>query len=201
MPRDLLADKALESMPQLSREPAAASPPPEEKKPNPYGTALVRVEDPFKKMMNSKIHPFSSLLNIEDLDDCDWLEHAAFDPIEAASREKVSQLHRLFSRNILHRSPIALMLHFCRILIISFFMRTSGIKGCADFHVWCHLIQLHRLCAQCALASPVTPCLQQHYQRNLVSCSRSIFYHCLALRSIEFEHTLSFVLLLCKLAL
>jgi hypothetical protein len=93
MPRDLLADKTLESMAQLSREPAAASPPPEEKKPNPYGTALVRVEDPLKKMTNSNIHPFSSLLNIEDLDECDWLEHAAFDSIEAASREKVSQLH------------------------------------------------------------------------------------------------------------
>ena len=92
MPRDLLADKTLESMPQLSREPAAASPPPE-KKANPYGTALVRVEDPFKKMTNNNIHPFSSLLSIDDLDDCDWLEHAAMDPIEAASREKVSQQH------------------------------------------------------------------------------------------------------------
>ncbi|KAL1605816.1 hypothetical protein SLS59_002935 [Nothophoma quercina] len=88
MPRDLLADKTLESMPQLSREPAAASPPPE-KKANPYGTALVRVEDPFKKMTNNNIHPFSSLLSIDDLDDCDWLEHAAMDPVEAASREKI----------------------------------------------------------------------------------------------------------------
>ncbi|KAH6611883.1 hypothetical protein C7974DRAFT_86306 [Boeremia exigua] len=89
MPRDLLADKALESMPQLSREPAAASPPPEKSKANPYGTSLVRVGDPFSKMTNSKIHPFSSLLSVDDLDDCDWLEHAAFDPIEAASREKI----------------------------------------------------------------------------------------------------------------
>lgn len=90
MPRDFHADKTLEAMPQLSREPAAASPPPEERKANPYGTSLVRVEDPFKKLAKEHIHPFSSLLNIDDLDECDWLEHAAFDPIEAASREKVS---------------------------------------------------------------------------------------------------------------
>ncbi|KAF3043818.1 hypothetical protein E8E12_010559 [Didymella heteroderae] len=89
MPRDLLADKTLESMPQLSREPAAKNPTPEKPKANPYGTSLVCVEDPFKKMDNKNIHPFSSLLNVEDLDDCDWLEHAAFDPIEAASREKI----------------------------------------------------------------------------------------------------------------
>ncbi|KAL1645945.1 hypothetical protein SLS61_008056 [Didymella pomorum] len=89
MPRDFLADKTLESMPQLSREPAAKSPPPEKPKANPYGTSLVRVEDPFKKMANKNIHPFSSLLSEEDLDDCDWLEHAAFDSIEAASREKI----------------------------------------------------------------------------------------------------------------
>ena len=89
MPRDLLADKALESMSQLSRKPAVASPP-EQSKSNPHGTSLVLVEDRFKNM--TKIHPFSSLLSVDDLDDCDWLEHAAFDPIEAASREKVSEL-------------------------------------------------------------------------------------------------------------
>jgi hypothetical protein len=55
---------------------------------------LVLVEDRFKKM--TEIHPFAQLLNRDDLDDCDWLEHAAFDPIEAASREKVSM------RKILH---------------------------------------------------------------------------------------------------
>lgn len=91
MPRDLLAEKTLESMPQLSREPAPVSPP---EKPNPYGTSLVLVEDRFKKMVN--VHPFSSLLSLDDLDDCDWLEHAAFDPIEAASREKVSQFQSMF---------------------------------------------------------------------------------------------------------
>lgn len=94
MPRDLLADKTLESMPQLSREPAVASPP-EQSQSNPQGTSLVLVEDRFKTM--TKIHPFSSLLSVDDLDDCDWLEHAAFDPIEAASREKVSELRLLLS--------------------------------------------------------------------------------------------------------
>lgn len=101
MPRDFLASETLSSMPQLSREPDAKSPPPEKSKANPYGTSLVRVEDPFKKMANKKIHPFSSLLNVDDLNDCDWLEHAAFDPIEAASREKVSERilpHSIFFR-------------------------------------------------------------------------------------------------------
>ncbi|KAL5113372.1 hypothetical protein ACEQ8H_008753 [Pleosporales sp. CAS-2024a] len=36
-----------------------------------------------------QVHPFSSLLSPHDLDDCDWLEHAAFDPVEAASRQKI----------------------------------------------------------------------------------------------------------------
>lgn len=98
MPRDLLADKTLESMPQLSREPAAASPSPEKKKANPYGTAMIRNEDFFNKKKKMDIHPFSSLLSVDDLDDCDWLEHAAFDSIEAASREKVSQPHPVFSQ-------------------------------------------------------------------------------------------------------
>lgn len=48
---------------------------------------FVIVEDHLKK---KSIHPFAQLLNREDLDDCDWLEHVAFDPVEAASREKVS---------------------------------------------------------------------------------------------------------------
>ena len=92
MPRDLLAEKSVEAMRQLSKEFAAANPPPKKRNANPYGTALVRVEDPFKKMDKKNIKPFSSLLNIDDLDDCDWLEHAAFDPIEAATREKVSDV-------------------------------------------------------------------------------------------------------------
>ncbi|KAH3951935.1 hypothetical protein HBI56_164700 [Parastagonospora nodorum] len=83
MPRDLLADrKTLDGMPQLSRE-SASSPPQESGSSN----SAVFVEQRFKKMKD--IHPFAQLLNYEDLDDCDWLEHAAFDSIEAASREKI----------------------------------------------------------------------------------------------------------------
>jgi hypothetical protein len=85
MPRDLLADrKTLDAMPQLSREPAT-SPPPQVSSPKAtsnQGALIVRKLE--------HIHPFAQLLNYEDLDDCDWLEHAAFDPIEAATREKVN---------------------------------------------------------------------------------------------------------------
>ncbi|KAH8706102.1 hypothetical protein GQ44DRAFT_763901 [Phaeosphaeriaceae sp. PMI808] len=52
----------------------------------PYRPAVL-IENRFQKMKD--IHPFAQLLNHEDLDDCDWLEHAAFDPIEAATREKI----------------------------------------------------------------------------------------------------------------
>ncbi|KAF1843517.1 acetyltransferase [Cucurbitaria berberidis CBS 394.84] len=87
MPRDLLADKkTLNEMPQLSREPAS-SPPPKDSSPTPLYSPTTFKEERFKKM--GKIHPFAQLLNVEDLDDCDWLEHAAFDPIEAATREKL----------------------------------------------------------------------------------------------------------------
>ena len=78
MPRDLLADRnTLDAMPQLSREPPAARPP-----------ASQQSQSRFQK--TPAIQPLSSLLSLADLDECDWLEHAAFDPIEAASREKVS---------------------------------------------------------------------------------------------------------------
>lgn len=84
MPRDLLADrKTLDGMPQLSRESASSLP-----QKSGSSKSAVFVEQRFKKMKD--IHPFAQLLNYEDLDDCDWLEHAAFDAIEAASREKVS---------------------------------------------------------------------------------------------------------------
>ncbi|PVI06278.1 acyl-CoA N-acyltransferase [Periconia macrospinosa] len=36
-----------------------------------------------------QLRPYCLLLNQTDLDDCDWLEHAAFDPNEAATREKL----------------------------------------------------------------------------------------------------------------
>lgn len=132
-------------MPQLSREPAAKSPPPEKPKANPYGTSLVRVEDPFKKMANKNIHPFSSLLSEEDLDDCDWLEHAAFDSIEAASREKVSEHFRHLSKAF-HLLPRSL-LSFLPVSAPSMVLRVvvAPHKRCAYVHVRCHLIQRYAL--------------------------------------------------------
>ena len=79
MPRDLLAEKdSVDELPQLARE---------ESSPVNFFSPTILKEERFKKM--GDIHPFSQLLSIEDLDDCDWLEHAAFDPNEAATREKV----------------------------------------------------------------------------------------------------------------
>jgi putative heme degradation protein len=97
MPRDLLADKkTLEAMPPLSKEPAADSPEDPNPMPSLYQVPTSFVEDRFKRMTD--LHPFASLLNQDDLDDCDWLEHAAFDDNEAASREKVrAMLHVHFS--------------------------------------------------------------------------------------------------------
>lgn len=87
MPRDLLADrKTLDDMSELSRE-SAHSPPPDNSSLVPHRESNIMKQERLKK---SGIHPLAQLLNIEDLDDCNWLEHAAFDPIEAASREKVS---------------------------------------------------------------------------------------------------------------
>jgi putative heme degradation protein len=97
MPRDFLADKkTLEDMPPLSKEPQQADSPDD---PNPmaplYKVPTTFVEDRFKRMTD--LHPFASLLNQDDLDDCDWLEHAAFDANEAASREKVGALLVIYS--------------------------------------------------------------------------------------------------------
>lgn len=88
MPRDLLADKqTLESMPQLSREPQARSPEPAEQSSLvPHRSSTIAQEE---RLRQTGVRPYSSLLSTDDLDDCDWLEHAAFDPIEAATREKV----------------------------------------------------------------------------------------------------------------
>jgi len=100
MPRDLLADRnTLDAMPPLSKEPAASSPPPEEPTPF-YRVPSMLIEDRFKRIKD--LRPFPLLLSSDDLDDCDWLEHAAFAPHEAASREKVrfayssSSCHTLF---------------------------------------------------------------------------------------------------------
>lgn len=88
MPRDLLADKkTLEDMPPLSKEPAADSPEDPNPMPSLYQVPSTFIEDRFKRM--TELHPYASLLNQDDLDDCDWLEHVAFDANEAASREKV----------------------------------------------------------------------------------------------------------------
>jgi hypothetical protein len=90
MPRDLLAErKTLDAMPELSRESASpASPPPNAASPVSANSQAVWVKDGMKNL--TRIHPFAQLLSRDDLDDCDWLEHAAFDPIEAATRDKVS---------------------------------------------------------------------------------------------------------------
>lgn len=86
MPRDLLADRnTLAGMPQLKRESKEPSSPPPRQAVAPSYTSMALV----KAKKTEQIHPFVQLLNADDLDDCDWLEHAAFDPIEAASREKV----------------------------------------------------------------------------------------------------------------
>jgi hypothetical protein len=89
MPRDLLADKrTLEGMPELSREPEHVTSPKSDESSSlvPHRSSNIAQEQRLKQM---GVRPFVQLLNVEDLDDCDWLEHAAFDPVEAASREKV----------------------------------------------------------------------------------------------------------------
>ena len=84
MPRDLLAErKVLDDMAELSREPASLY---DNSSLVPHRESNIMKQERLKK---SGIHPFAQLLNLHDLDDCDWLEHAAFDPIEAATREKV----------------------------------------------------------------------------------------------------------------
>lgn len=89
MPRDLFPDHEAD-MPQLGREDST---------PANFFTPTILKEDRFKKM--GDIHPFVQLLNYENLDDCDWLEHAAFDPNEAATREKVgTSVSRLVMQSI-----------------------------------------------------------------------------------------------------
>ena len=86
MPRDLLADrKTLDEMPALSRE-TASSPPPPDNSLVPHHESNIMKQERMKK---TGVHPFAQLLSVDDVDDCDWLEHVAFDSIEAASREKV----------------------------------------------------------------------------------------------------------------
>jgi hypothetical protein len=108
MPRDLLADKrTLDAMPELSREPEHVSSP----KPNessslvPHRSSNIASEERLKQM---GVQPFAQLLNVEDLDDCDWLEHAAFDPTEAASREKVRSTTSFYLNS---PGPLPVFLH------------------------------------------------------------------------------------------
>ncbi|KAF2113329.1 hypothetical protein BDV96DRAFT_496268 [Lophiotrema nucula] len=87
MPRDLESEKAtLEGMPPLSKEPDARSPLDSDPLPL-YRIPTSFVEDRFKRMKD--LHPYALLLNRDDIEESDWLEHACFEPHEAASREKV----------------------------------------------------------------------------------------------------------------
>jgi hypothetical protein len=98
MPRDLLADKrTLDAMPELSREsePVSSPKPDESSSLIPHRSSNIAQEERLKQM---GVRPFAQLLNVEDLDDCDWLEHVAFDPVEAASREKVRNTTSSFTR-------------------------------------------------------------------------------------------------------
>jgi hypothetical protein len=88
MPRDLESEKAtLEGMEPLFKESNnMPNSPPDDPQPL-HRLPTYMIEDRFKKMKD--LHPYCLLLSQEDLDDCDWLEHAAFEASEAASREKV----------------------------------------------------------------------------------------------------------------
>ncbi|KAF2748781.1 acyl-CoA N-acyltransferase [Sporormia fimetaria CBS 119925] len=88
MPRDLESEKAtLQGMAPLTKEGEGdSSSPPEHDMPL-YRLPSTFLDERFRKM--KELHPYCLLLNKDDLDDCDWLEHAAFDPQEAASREKI----------------------------------------------------------------------------------------------------------------
>ncbi|KAF2019246.1 acetyltransferase [Aaosphaeria arxii CBS 175.79] len=93
MPRDLESAKAtLEAMPPLSKAKEQSNSPPADDPMPLYRVPTMLIEDRFKRMRD--LNPYSLLLTQDDLDDCDWLEHAAFDPIEAATREKLDyRLH------------------------------------------------------------------------------------------------------------
>jgi len=61
-----------------------------------------------QRLAKAGVRPFAQLLNRDDLDDCDWLEHAAFDPIEAASRAKVARHFLLVDHLLLLPSHLGL---------------------------------------------------------------------------------------------
>lgn len=94
MPRDLESERAtLEGMEPLTKdhpqEPAQAGENDSamDDDPPPLYVRSHSMSDAYKKLQD--LHPYSLLLNIDDVDDVDWLEHAAFDSNEAASREKL----------------------------------------------------------------------------------------------------------------
>lgn len=104
MPRDLELEKsAKEDMPPIYRdrdEGEVSSLPDYDPVPM-YRMPSTRLDERFLKMKD--LHPYVLLLNQDDADDCDWLEHTAFDPNEAASREKV--LHSI-AFNVASRIPV-----------------------------------------------------------------------------------------------
>lgn len=70
-----------------------------------------------ERMKKSGIHPFVQLLSVDDLDDCDWLEHAAFDPIEAATREKVGHQSLQYLSYFVRQYPLPSILSTSSILL------------------------------------------------------------------------------------
>jgi hypothetical protein len=128
MPRDLLADKkTLDAMPSLSKEPETVSSPEpvEQSSLVPHRSSNIAQEGRLRQM---GLRPYASLLNIDDLDDCDWLEHAAFDPIEAASREKVRAMNSLFVSYLTHYTQ-------CLYLLLSTTVRLRQAPSHALFSV------------------------------------------------------------------
>jgi hypothetical protein len=110
MPRDLFPDKkSPDAMPELSREPETVSSPEsvEQSSLVPHRSSNIAQEGRLKQM---GVRPYTSLLNIDDLDDCDWLEHAAFDPVEAASREKVRTTNLLSVLSLKHHGQCLYLL-------------------------------------------------------------------------------------------
>lgn len=100
MPRDLESEKAtLEGLPPLAKDEHAGqdaeaeiSSSPEYYEPMPlYRMPSTLLEERFRRL--KELHPYASLLSQDDLDECDWLEHVAFEPHEAATREKVRSCH------------------------------------------------------------------------------------------------------------
>ncbi|KAF2201869.1 acyl-CoA N-acyltransferase [Delitschia confertaspora ATCC 74209] len=89
MPRDLESMRSsLEGMEPLTKDPEAGN---STDDPPPLYVPTLQVSDEYKKLQD--LHPYSSLLNMEDVGECDWLENTAFEPHEAASREKRLNTH------------------------------------------------------------------------------------------------------------